>query len=89
MVEWICQNIVIQDMSVYDDVNTMVTYYYPYRNEMVRLLLHSFYAIRVSFFISVSTRESTLNERLRSIKRKESRAERRSMKRKAVLKEEV
>ena len=51
MVEWICQNTVIQDMSVYDDVNTMVTYYYPYRNEMVRLLLHSFYAIKVSFFI--------------------------------------
>ena len=62
---------------------------YPYRNEMMRLLLHSFYAIKVSFFISVSTREATLNERLRSIKRKESRAERRSMKRKAVLKEEV
>ena len=24
---------------------------YPYRNEMMRLLLHSFYAIKVSFFI--------------------------------------
>lgn len=73
--------------GVCDVVSTMSDH--PYRNEMVRLLLHSFYAIRVSFFISVSTREATLNERLRSIKRKESRAERRSMKRKAVLKEEV
>lgn len=24
---------------------------YPYRNEMMRLLLHSFYAIKVSFFV--------------------------------------
>lgn len=40
----------MEDIDVYDDVSTMAKSY-PYRNEMMRLLLHSFYAIKVSFFI--------------------------------------
>ena len=51
-------------MSVYDDVSTIAIYAYPYRNEMVRLLLHSFHAIRVSFFIHKCAREDALHERI-------------------------
>ena len=51
-------------MSVYDDVSTIAIYGYPYRNEMVRLLLHSFHAIRVSFFIPECAREAALYERI-------------------------
>ncbi len=36
------------EQSVYDVVNTMSSH--PYRNEMMRLLLHKKYAIEVSFF---------------------------------------
>ena len=34
----------MEDIDVYDDVSTMA------KDEMMRLLLHSFYAIKVSFF---------------------------------------